>query len=352
MSKIIVGLSGGVDSAVAAYLLKSAGHDVIGVTLKTWSGENEQSRCCEIDDARRIAWKLDIPYYAVNCAAEFRRLVIEPFIDDYTKGKTPNPCVLCNRVLKWEQLLYAADSMMADYVATGHYASIVKHDNGLFSVKNAAYAEKDQTYMLYRLSQQQLKRTIMPLGGLAKSEVRAIAERAGLPVADKADSQEICFVTDGEYADYIEQNSENYIPCEGNFVDESGAVIGRHKGLIHYTVGQRRGLGLAMGRPVYVKRIDAEKNEVVISGEESLYTREIFCGSLNFQSIPDIAVGQQTAANVKIRYRHSSQPAVITKCGSDMVRVLFDSPVRAATPGQSAVFYDDNGCVIGGGIIE
>ncbi len=353
MSRIVVGMSGGVDSAVTAYLLKCAGHDVIGVTLKTWlNEEGEVSRCCEIDDANRAAIAMDIPFYTVNCAHEFRSSVVEPFINEYICGRTPSPCVICNRTVKWAKMLEFADSMHADYIATGHYASVVKLDNGRYTVKTADSAAKDQAYMLYRLTQEQLARTIMPLGGLTKDEVREIAKTAGLEIANKADSQEICFITHGSYSDYIEEHSEDYTPKEGNFVDEDGNVLGRHKGIIHYTVGQRKGLGVAMGYPVFVKRIDAEKNEVVLCRDEALWGTKIICKDLNFQSIPDIAPGEKIEANVRIRYRHSGDRAVIERIDDSAVSVLFKTPVRAATPGQSAVFYDDNGYVIGGGVIS
>lgn len=353
MSKIIVGMSGGVDSAVTAYLLKAAGHEVIGVTLKTWlNAEGEVSRCCEIDDAQAAAYMLDIPFYTVNCAPEFRSEVVEPFIGEYIAGRTPNPCINCNRTVKWARMLDFADSMNADLIATGHYATVVRLENGRYTVQTSASAQKDQTYMLYRLTQEQLARTVMPLGKLTKDEVRDIARRVGLHVANKADSQEICFITQGSYADYIEQNSESYTPSEGNFVDEAGNVLGRHKGIIHYTVGQRKGLGVALGRPIYVKRIDAEKNEVVLADESALFDTEIVCGELNFQSIEDIKAGESVPANVRIRYHHSGEKAVITRIDDSCVRVAFASAVRAATPGQSAVFYDENGCVIGGGVIE
>ncbi len=352
MSKIIVGLSGGVDSAVTAYLLKAAGHDVIGVTLKTWIGGNgELSRCCEIDDARRISYKLDIPYYAVNCAGEFRENVIEPFIHSYINGMTPNPCVVCNTALKWDRMLEFADSQNADYIATGHYASVVRLENGRYTVRNADYAEKDQTYMLYRLTQKQLSRTIMPLGKLSKNEVRAIAASANLPVANKPDSQEICFVTSGSYADFILDNTDDYTPQEGNFVDENGNILGRHKGIINYTVGQRKGLGIALGRPMYVKFIDAEKNEVVLCDDTSLYTDTVFCNKPVFQSIENIEKGQSIRASARIRYRHKAQAAVITRISDDQLKIDFDKPVRAPAPGQSAVIYNENGCVVGGGVI-
>ncbi len=421
LKKVVVGMSGGVDSAVAAYLLKEAGYEVIGVTLRTWQAEDgSQGRCCDIDDARNVANKLGIKYVPVNCTTEFKNNVIDPFTNEYLCGRTPNPCVVCNRTVKWERLLYYAKVVGADHVATGHYASIVKLDNGRYTVKQAAHSEKDQAYMLYRLSQEQLAATLLPLGSLSKSEVRKIAEDAKLPVASKPDSQEVCFVTDGNYADYIEKtaaaasaktanayadyiektvaaskirntnegmNAENVnernvnvedmsaedaaggmdltgsvseknnltkiiIPGEGMFVDEAGNVLGKHKGIYHYTVGQRKGLGIALGRPAFVKEIRVGTNEVVLSDEQSLYHKEVYCTDLNFMSIPVLKKGETVSCKVKIRYQHKGQPAVIEMADSDTLRILFDDPVRAATPGQSAVFYDDEGFVIGGGIIS
>ena len=352
MRKIIVGMSGGVDSAVTAYLLKAAGFDVTGITLRTWSGANgEESRCCEISDAMQVAQQIGIPYYVQNCVACFRKNVVKPFTSAYLQGRTPNPCVDCNRFVKWEQMILAAERMRADYVATGHYASVVRLPNGRFTIRQAAFRNKDQTYMLYRLTQEQLARTMMPLGRLSKEEVRQIAEKAGLPVAHKKDSQEICFVARGGYAEYIANETDTEI-LPGNFVDEQGRVIGRHKGIIHYTVGQRKGLGLALGHPVYVKAVDAAKNEVVIGDEQSLYCREILCDEVNFMSVPDIGPKEKLRATVKIRYHHQGEAAIICRDAAETVRVIFDKPVKAATPGQSAVFYDENNCVIGGGKIE
>lgn len=352
MSRVIVGMSGGVDSAVTAYLLKAAGFDVIGITLRTWSGANgEESRCCEIGDAMKVAQVLDIPYYAQNSISCFQEHVVEPFIAAYVNGMTPNPCVVCNRSVKWELLLQAAARMRADYVATGHYASLIRLPNGRFTVQQSAFADKDQTYMLYRLTQAQLARTIMPLGRLSKQEVRTIAEKAGLPVAHKKDSQEICFVAQKGYANFIENEIDMEIPPAGSFVDTQGNVIGKHKGIIHYTVGQRKGLGLALGYPAYVQAIDATRNEVVIGGEQSLYHREIVCDDLNFMSIPGLPEGEALPAKVKIRYHHKGEEAMLKAGENGTLHILFDKPVRAATPGQSAVFYDEDNCVIGGGVI-
>ncbi|MBO4422692.1 MAG: tRNA 2-thiouridine(34) synthase MnmA [Clostridia bacterium] len=353
MAKVIVGMSGGVDSAVAAYLLKQAGHDVVGVTLRTWVGDNgEDSRCCEIDDARETARTIGIPYYVFNCISDFEEKIVRPFSDCYIRGLTPNPCVICNREIKWARLLYYAELLQADFVATGHYACTVKLQNGRYTVKKALHAEKDQTYMLYRLSQSQLEKTLMPLGGYSKSEVRAIAEAAGIRVASKPDSQEICFVTDGDYADFIASHTDAALPGEGNFVDESGNILGRHKGIVHYTVGQRKGLGIALGRPAYIKKICADNNEIVLGTSDDVRCTELICGDLCFMSVPEPRTGEKLRCLVKVRYRHPGQYATLEKKEDGRLLISFDEPVRSAAPGQSAVFYDGDGCVVGGGIIS
>lgn len=400
MKKVLVGMSGGVDSAVAAYLLQKEGYEVCGVTLRTSDAEN---RCCEIDDARRVAWKLGIQYYALNCIEDFNKEVVTPFVQCYLQGLTPNPCIECNRCLKWAKMLYAAKVMQADFVATGHYAHVVHLDNGRYTVKKALHAAKDQTYMLYRLSQEQLAATLMPLGNYTKEEVRGIAKEAGLPVADKPDSQEICFVTDGHYSDFIEQqvrerqekqsaetsqttqlsqirqteeagltpqeqrasqelhtSNESQTPPEksiwklpapGWFVDEAGNRLGMHKGITHYTVGQRKGLGIALGHPVYVKEIRAVSDEVVLSEEAALFHDTVLCRDVNFLSIAGMETGEKLGARSKIRYHHEAADSVLEMQPDGRIRIHFSSPVRAAAPGQSAVFYDENDCVIGGGII-
>ncbi len=351
MEKVVVGLSGGVDSAVAAYLLKEAGYEVVGVTLRIWQADDgSESRCCDIDDARSTAEKIGIQYFPVNCTMDFQRYVVDPFSGEYLRGMTPNPCIECNRYVKWDKLLYYAKVVDAKYIATGHYASVVKLDNGRYTLQKADHSEKDQTYMLYKLTQEQLAATLMPLGGLSKAEVRRIAEDADLPVASKPDSQEVCFVTDGSYADYIEKNAGPDYRGEGNFVDPSGKILGRHKGIIHYTVGQRKGLGIALGRPAFVKEIRADENEVVLSDEQSLYNEEIICRDVNFMSIPGLSEGEILPCSVKIRYQHGGEQAVISMA-EGRVKVRFEKPVRAATPGQSAVFYDERDRVIGGGVI-
>ncbi len=350
MAKVLVGMSGGVDSAVAAYLLKKEGYEVIGVTLRSWvASDGDEGRCCEIDDAKRVADHLGIRYHVQNCLSEFEKYVTKPFVSDYIHGLTPNPCIECNRHVKWERMLYLLHVFGADHIATGHYASVVKLENGRYTVKKAVHAKKDQTYMLYKLSQEMLAKTLMPLGTYTKDEVRQIAKESGIPVADKADSQEICFVPDGNYAGYIQENAVEDIPGEGNFVDEEGNILGRHQGIIHYTVGQRKGLGIALGYPAFVTKIDPIKNEVVIGEERALLQKEIFCRDDHFLAIPDIAEKEEIRCLVKIRYHHEAKPAVISRSG-DNIRVLFDEAVKAAAPGQSAVFYD-NEYVIGGGII-
>ena len=351
MDKVVVGMSGGVDSAVAAYLLKEAGYEVIGVTLRTWEADDgSESLCCDIDDARAVANKLGIRYVPVNCISDFQKYVVDPFSEIYLRGMTPNPCIECNRYVKWEKLLYYAKIVGAKYIATGHYASVVRKENGRYTVKTALHSEKDQTYMLYRLTQEQLASTLMPLADLSKDEVRRIAKDAGLPVAGKPDSLEVCFVTDGSYADYIEKTSPDKV-CPGDFVDDEGNVLGRHLGIVHYTVGQRKGLGIALGYPAYVKEIRADKNEVVIGDERSLYSRGILCRDINFMGIEGMREGDTIECTVKIRYRHAGQRATVEMTEDGAVKISFEEPVRAATPGQSAVFYDDDNCIIAGGVI-
>lgn len=352
MAKVLVGLSGGVDSAVAALLLKEQGYDVVGITLRTWeSDKGEMSRCCEIDDARDTAALLGIPFHTVNCVSSFCERVTKPFVAEYMRGRTPNPCVGCNREVKWAKMTEYASILQADYVATGHYAYVVRLANGRFSVKTAQHAEKDQTYMLYRLSQEQLAATLMPLGDYSKEEVRAIAQRAGIPVAEKPDSQEICFVPEGHYAEYVEEHAGGAVPPEGNFVDADDRVLGRHKGIIHYTVGQRKGLGIALGYPAYVAEIRPATDEVVLGDESAVYRRELICEDLNFMGLSENEASSDVRCFVKVRYHHTAQAATLRRIDDDRVSVVFDEPVRAAAPGQSAVWYDGQGNVLGGGVI-
>ena len=353
--KVVVGMSGGVDSSVAAYLLKEQGYDVIGVTMQIWQDEDnaaqeENGGCCglsAVDDARRVANMLEIPYYVMNFKNEFKENVIDYFIGEYLDGRTPNPCIACNRYVKWESLLKRSIEIGADYIATGHYAKIVRTESGRYSLKMSDATGKDQTYALYNLTQHQLSHTLMPVGVYEKDEIRKIAEQIGLPVAKKKDSQEICFVPDKDYAGFIEENTEHKIK-EGNYVLEDGTVIGRHKGITHYTIGQRKGLNLAMGHPVFVTEIRPESNEVVIGENKDLFKRELVCDRINFMSIPDLKEDMRVMA--KIRYNHRGASAVIHREDEDKIRVIFDEPQRAITPGQAVVLYDGE-YVAGGGII-
>lgn len=350
MAQVIVGMSGGVDSAVAAWLLKQTGFEVVGVTLRTWSSR-AYSRCCEIDDARATARLLDIPFHVYNCERTFRTKVLEPFADYYLHGLTPNPCVSCNRSVKWEWLLYLADVLGADYVATGHFARVIRLENGRYAIGRGKDEKKDQSYMLWQLTQEQLARTLLPLGERTKAEVRNLALQAGLPVAKKADSQEICFVTEGSYGEYLEREMGRDLPGPGDFVDETGTVLGTHRGIVRYTVGQRRGLGLSLGHPVYVNRINAKENQVIVGDESQLYRTSLLCRHLNFMGLPGLETSEARQARVKIRYHHAGEDAEVQSLGEDLVRVCFAHPVRAPAPGQSAVFYDRNGRILGGGEI-
>lgn len=352
---VVVGMSGGVDSSVAAYLLKEQGYEVIGVTMQIWQDEEretleEQGGCCglsAVDDARRVAWNLDIPYYVMNFKSEFKDKVIDYFIDEYTKGRTPNPCIACNRYVKWESLLKRSMDIGADYIATGHYAQIEQLPNGRYALKRSVTEAKDQTYALYNLTQDQLKRTLMPVGAYHKDEIRRIAEEIGLQIANKPDSQEICFIPDHDYAGFIKENSEMELE-EGNFVNLKGEIIGRHKGITHYTVGQRKGLNLSMGHPVFVVEIRPETNEVVIGENEDIFTDTLRCSQLNWMSIEEPE--GEISVIAKIRYSHKGAPCTIRKVGDDLVECKFREPQRAITPGQAVVFYDGE-YVAGGGTI-
>lgn len=353
--KVVVGMSGGVDSSVAAYLLKEQGYDVIGVTMQIWQDEDndvqeENGGCCglsAVEDARRVAGELGIPYYVMNFKQEFKKNVIDYFIEEYLSGRTPNPCIACNRYVKWESLLQRSIEIGADYIATGHYAKIEQLPGGRYSLRMSDAAGKDQTYALYNLTQYQLSHTLMPVGYYEKDEIREMAQKIGLPVAHKKDSQEICFVPDKDYAGFIEENTDKKIE-EGNYVLADGRVIGRHKGITHYTIGQRKGLNLSMGHPVFVTEIRPDTNEVVIGENEDLFLRELVCDRINFMSISDLEGEMPVMA--KIRYNHKGAPAVIRREGPDRIRVIFEEPQRAVTPGQAVVFYDGE-YVAGGGII-
>ncbi|MBQ5867720.1 MAG: tRNA 2-thiouridine(34) synthase MnmA [Lachnospiraceae bacterium] len=354
--KVVVGMSGGVDSSVAACLLKEQGYDVIGVTMQIWQEEDpeqveENGGCCglsAVDDARRVAWSLGIPYYVMNFRKEFKESVMDYFVDEYLHGHTPNPCIACNRYVKWEALLERSMEIGADFIATGHYARVMQLPNGRYTIQNSVTAAKDQTYALYNLTQEQLSRTLMPVGAYTKDEIRQIAEDHGLEVAKKKDSMEICFIPDNDYAGFIER-SVDHVPGPGNFVDKDGNILGRHKGITHYTVGQRKGLNLAMGRPVFVTEIRPETGEVVIGDNEDVFSDRLVCGNVNWMAV-DGFHGEEKTVMAKIRYSHKGAPCVIRELPDGTVECQFETPQRAITPGQAVVFYE-NDYVFGGGTI-
>ncbi len=346
--RVVVGMSGGVDSSVAAWLLKEQGYDVLGVTMQHFDGMD-----AIMEDARAVAQKLQIPWQAVDFKQEFKKEVMDYFVAEYLCGRTPNPCVMCNRHIKWQALWEYAKGQGAEMIATGHYARLVQLENGRLAVANSVTAKKDQTYALYQLTQEQLSHTLMPVGEFPKEEVRRMAEEAGLPVAHKRDSQEICFIPDHDYGAFIqramEEAKEKRKALEpGNFVTAQGQVLGRHEGIIHYTVGQRKGLNLAMGHPVFVTAIRPDTNEVVIGENEELFTTRLLCGRVNFMAVERLTKERRVIG--KIRYGHQGTPCTIRMAGEDLLECLFEEPVRAITPGQSAVFYED-GHIFGGGTI-
>ncbi|HLX84823.1 MAG TPA: tRNA 2-thiouridine(34) synthase MnmA [Terriglobales bacterium] len=368
---IAVAMSGGVDSSAVAAMLRAEGRSVIGLTMQLWNQrrlaghegmpESVQGRCCSIDDvhdARRVAETLGIPYYVVNHEERFERDVVRPFVEEYLAGRTPIPCSLCNNHLKFDQLLIVAQQIGADKVATGHYAQVAfDEDRQRWLLKRPADRSKDQTYFLFGLTQEQLSRTLFPLGGMTKPEVRELARKHSLVIAEKPDSQEICFVPGGDYKRFIEAylseqgESQREIPSEisGEMVTTDGKVIGEHAGVHNFTVGQRKGLGVATGSPLYVIQIKNDTRQVVVGKDEELYSRTLVANRVNLISTAELT--EPMRVTVKIRHKHQPAPAMIEADGAGGVRVTFDEPQRALTPGQAAVFYDGD-IVVGGGWIE
>lgn len=355
--KVIIGMSGGVDSSVAAALLLEQGYDVIGVTMKIWPeslGDDKirEGGCCSlsaVDDARRVANHLGIPYYVMNFQEIFEQKVIDYFVAEYEVGRTPNPCIACNKYVKFDALLKKAIAMNVDYVATGHYARIA-YDETLdrYLIKKSATIAKDQTYALYNLTQDQLKHILMPLGDYNKDETRRIAKELGLTVATKPDSQEICFVEDNNYARFIQERTGR-VGKEGFFVDTEGNILGKHQGIVHYTVGQRKGLGIAFGKPMYVIAIDAESNRVILGESGKEYSSTLIASEMNF--IPFEKLEGEIRIKAKIRYSAKEADCLIKNIGDGKVSVTFEVPQRAITPGQAVVFYDGD-VLVGGGTIE
>jgi len=363
---IAVAMSGGVDSSTVAAMLCAEGHHVIGLTMQLWNQrrlaghpgmpEAVQGRCCSLDDvydARRVAETLGIPYYVVNHEERFERDVVRPFVEEYLSGRTPIPCSLCNNHLKFDQLLIVAQQIGANALATGHYARVeFDQRTGRWLLKRASDVSKDQTYFLFGLTQEQLSRTVFPLGEMTKPQVRELARQHGLALAEKPDSQEICFVPGGDYKNfldaYLTEQGDSLPDTAGELVTTSGEVIGEHEGIHNFTVGQRKGLGVARGSPLYVIQIKGDTRQVVVGNQDQLYSRTLRARRVNLISIADLC--EPMRVDIKIRHRHEAASALIERSGPDEIVATFDQPQRAITPGQAAVFYDGD-IVVGGGWI-
>ncbi|WZL75035.1 tRNA 2-thiouridine(34) synthase MnmA [Clostridiaceae bacterium 35-E11] len=355
--KVVVGMSGGVDSSVAAYILKQQGYEVIGITMQVWPEMEEievesAGGCCglsAVDDARRVANELEIPFYVMNFKDIFEKKVIKYFVDEYISGNTPNPCIACNKFMKFEELLRRAHNLGAYYVATGHYANITyDEDIKKYMIKRSNAVAKDQTYALYNFTQEQLKHTLMPLGQFtSKEEVRKIAAELGFITASKPDSQEICFVKDNDYGKFIAQRKPEHIR-PGNFVDKNGKILGKHQGIVYYTIGQRKGLGIALGKPMYVIDINPQTNEVILGENKDVFGTALIADKVNMIYINEI----KNPLKVKAQIRYNAHPAdaTIYPENEKELRVVFDHPQRAITPGQAVVFYDGE-ILMGGGTI-
>lgn len=351
-----VAMSGGVDSSVAALLLAQAGWACTGVTLRLYAGADAAPdgarTCCsleDVEDARAVARRLGIRHYTFNFTEAFERDVIGRFVQGYLAGETPNPCIDCNKHIKFSALLRRAQLMGCTHVATGHYARIVRGANGRMLLQTGLDAGKDQSYMLYGMTQRELAHTLFPLGALTKAEVRALALENGFGNARKRDSQDICFVPDGDYAAFIRRWTGRDFP-PGGFVGTQGEVYGQHKGIIHYTVGQRKGLGLSFPQPMFVKELDVENNQVVLSKAEELFSQTVAARDVNLISVESIP--EPLRVKARVRYRQKEQPATVVQTGPDELRVVFDQPQRAITPGQALVLYDGDTVVGGGRIVR
>jgi tRNA-uridine 2-sulfurtransferase len=363
---IAVAMSGGVDSSAVAAMLRSEGHNVVGLTMQLWNQrrlaghegmpESVQGRCCSIDDvydARRVAETIGIPYYVVNQEERFERDVVRPFVEQYLSGRTPIPCSLCNNHLKFDQLLIVAQQIGAEALATGHYARVeFAEESGRWLLKRPTDRSKDQTYFLFGLTQEQLSRTIFPLGEMTKPEVRELARRHGLALAEKPDSQEICFVPGGDYKKfldaYLEEQGEASPVTAGELVTTDGKVVGEHSGIQNFTVGQRKGLGVATGSPLYVLQIKEDTHQIVVGDSGNLFSRTLRANRVNLIAIEKL--DEPIRVTVKIRHRHEPAAATIENSSENEVSVSFDEPQRAITPGQAAVFYNGD-VVVGGGWI-
>ncbi len=353
MRRALIAMSGGVDSSFAAKLMVDRGYECIGCTMKLYRGEEigaEHTRTCcsleDVEDARSVAFQLGMRFYVFQFSDMFRETVIRKFIESYENGITPNPCIDCNRYMKFDQLYERAVILGCDCIVTGHYARIEKQD-GKFLLKKALDETKDQSYVLYFLTQEQLAHTMFPLGNMKKSEVRQCAKKNGFVNAYKPDSQDICFVPNGDYASVIALKTGKK-PAEGDFVDQQGSVLGRHKGIIHYTIGQRKGLGISSSQPLYVCEIHPESGKVVLGSYEDLLGTEADVSDFNW--ISGIVPKSKFRCKAKIRYRQKEQPATVIPIGADHIHLIFDKPQRAITPGQAAVLYDGD-TVLGGGTI-
>lgn len=352
--KALIALSGGVDSSVAALLMKQAGYDCAGATMLLHGKcqANESTPVCgsdeDVRDAERVAIALGMPFHILDCSSLFERAVIQRFVEAYENGRTPNPCIDCNRYLKFDEFFNRAMDLGYDCMATGHYAQIAYDaDCGRYLLKKAADPSKDQSYVLWSLRQQQLARTVFPLGGMSKAEAREVAEQNGLLTAQKKDSQDICFVPDGKYAEFVERYTQKAYPT-GDFVTADGNILGSHKGIIRYTIGQKKGLGLVLPEPLYVCAIRPNTNQVVLGRSEELFSRELVAHDVNLISL--LKIEGELRVKAKVRYRHTEEWATVTQPEVDTLRVVFDEPQRAITKGQSVVLYDGD-IVVCGGII-